>query len=607
MRKIFVGVLLFFISTGMITAQTFTELADLNLVGTWNGSLEWADYDTDGDFDLLVSGYYTGVGDPITILYRNDGNDQFTASNLELFPAGAGDADWADFDADGDLDLALMGYDSDVRVTKVYRNDGDDNFTVMPADLAQVRTGAVSWGDYDQDGLPDLLLSGDLDTSNGVTKIYRNKDNETFLEVDAELIGLRSSSSTWGDFDGDGDLDILLCGYLGDFEHLTTIYENLGSGEFNQVDLGLTGVGYGSVSWGDYDNDGDLDILMLGRVIAGPPAVPLTTVYRNDNGVMVDLDPTQDVFVGLHRGNGEWVDFDGDGDLDIMIAGEDIEGLVYSQLYRNDGDDIFSEVDGGFMPFVRPAQAWADYDHDGDLDLAFSGRYASGDYRTKIYRHDSVNANTLPTPPVSLYAAMMGDAIELSWSPGADGETPATGLTYNVWVGSVPGQTDIVAPMAATLAGTRYIAGPGNAGLNDFFILRDLDEGYYYWRVQTIDTGLAGSEFSTEGIFQFDTGTVGLVETRSVDRLQLANYPNPFNPSTTVYYQIFTAGPVELSIYDLAGQLVKTLVDDYRTTGEYFVPWDGQNESGQRAASGVYHYRLITPAGELTRKMNLIK
>jgi len=86
------------------------------------------------------------------------------------------------------------------------------------------------------------------------------------------------------------------------------------------------------------------------------------------------------------------------------------------------------------------------------------------------------------------------------------------------------------------------------------------------------------------------------------------NYPNPFNPETTIRYDLSDESIVNLTIYDMSGQVVRTLVNDQAmSAGQYKSVWDGRNESGQKVASGIYFYRLY--AGEFTanKKMLLLQ
>jgi hypothetical protein len=85
------------------------------------------------------------------------------------------------------------------------------------------------------------------------------------------------------------------------------------------------------------------------------------------------------------------------------------------------------------------------------------------------------------------------------------------------------------------------------------------------------------------------------------------NYPNPFNPSTQIDFSLPEPGPVQLKIYRLDGQLVRTLVDGPRDRGAHQVIWDGRDDAGHRMSSGVYFYRITTGPYEQTRKMSLVK
>lgn len=86
----------------------------------------------------------------------------------------------------------------------------------------------------------------------------------TFTDIDAGLTGVLSSVVTWCDYDNDGDLDILIAGEDGPFDLTTKIYRNDGNETFTDINANVIGVNLGSVAWGDYDNDGDADILICG-------------------------------------------------------------------------------------------------------------------------------------------------------------------------------------------------------------------------------------------------------------------------------------------------------------------------------------------------------
>ncbi len=114
------------------------------------------------------------------------------------------------------------------------------------------------------------------------------------------------------------------------------MYRNDGAGVFTDVDAGLTGVAWGSVAWGDYDRDGDLDILLAGGErydYQGQAIRFVTKLYRNDNGVFTHVGAN---LPGIFEGKAAWGDYDNDGDLDVLLAGYDGD-MGLSKVLRNDG------------------------------------------------------------------------------------------------------------------------------------------------------------------------------------------------------------------------------------------------------------------------------
>jgi hypothetical protein len=85
------------------------------------------------------------------------------------------------------------------------------------------------------------------------------------------------------------------------------------------------------------------------------------------------------------------------------------------------------------------------------------------------------------------------------------------------------------------------------------------------------------------------------------------NYPNPFNPSTTIQYQIANSGPVKVEIFNITGELVRTLADTYQSAGKYSVYWDGKDKSSRQVASGIYIYRVMFENSILSKKMLMLK
>ncbi len=460
--------------------------------GVTDAIVAWGDYDGDGRLDLVVTGRSGST--PTTKLLHNDSGGVFTDTGASLPGVFYGAIAWGDFDNDGDLDLLITGYGvSGAPVTKLLRNDGAGTFTEIASGLPNVVASALAWGDFDGDGRLDIILIAQ-NGSQPVTKIYRNAGGGSFVDMGANLAALFAGSVACGDYDNDGDLDILLMGYDGSGP-VTKVYRN-DHGVFTDIHANLPNVDNGAAAWGDYDNDGRLDIALVGSTYSGGVSAPIAKVFHNDGGgnftdIGAALTPVSLASVG-------WGDYDNDGDLDLVVSGSTPSGNV-TKVYRNDGG-VFVDIGADLTGVSGGHVAWADYDDDGALDLLVAGYSGSG-FLTTLYRNQSGTANSAPAPPPGLNAVVGADQVTLGWDAASDSETPSTGLTYNVRVGTTPGGVDVVAPMASASTGIRWLPEAGNGGENGARAIRRLRPGTYYWSVQAIDTGLAGSQFSPEESF----------------------------------------------------------------------------------------------------------
>ena len=219
------------------------------------------------------------------------GQDEFTEqTSISLTGVKYSSAAWGDYDNDGDLDLLITGNADDGIVSKIYRNNGNNSFTEQTSiSLLSVRMGSVAWCDYNNDGYLDILLTGvhnPGEQQQFVSKIYHNNGNNTFTEqTSISLPGVSDASVAWGDFDNDGLPDILLTGLTQSNGIISRIYRNNGNNTFSeQTSISLIDVTTGSVAWGDYDNDGYSDILVTGESGVGrilSPPVDSAQFYRS--------------------------------------------------------------------------------------------------------------------------------------------------------------------------------------------------------------------------------------------------------------------------------------------------------------------------------------
>ncbi len=326
---------------------------DITTAAANNGSSgAWADYNNDGYLDLYVSNKGIPPANPGgNFLFRNSGPPDYTLQRILNQPVDdvqfinhTYTSSWVDYDNDGDLDLHVIenGYQLD---DYFFENDGSGNFQATEAEFVKPGTmpGAAqaNWLDYDNDGDQDVLLTQSGRPHGGEeNQLYQNMLSESgslgFTEItDSGLnhFGLDYSAS-WGDFDNDSDLDVL----LGNFDGTNFLFRNVGGNNFTQITsnaVAMDNVSTQGSGWADYDNDGDLDLYTVtsntstnapggpGRLFRndGPQGFTLTT--GNEVGAIATLSA-----LGM---GGAWADVDNDGDMDLLVT-----NAANDFLLRND-------------------------------------------------------------------------------------------------------------------------------------------------------------------------------------------------------------------------------------------------------------------------------
>ena len=206
--------------------------------------------------------------------------------------------------------------------------------------MADVSHGSVAWSDYNSDGYLDLLLSGQTAGGTAVSQLYRNQGGVSFSAVTTGLPALHDGSAAWGDYDNDGDPDLLLAGF-DVFTPTAKIYRN-DSGTFVDINAALvtTNAQWTRAAWGDYDNDGRLGC------IAG--AVIQTRGYITTTATTYSAIFTQDWRCRAERQSLAWGDYNADRRLDILLTGRTAAMYIRKFIETNSRRSIL-------RPLRRPA------------------------------------------------------------------------------------------------------------------------------------------------------------------------------------------------------------------------------------------------------------
>ncbi len=313
----------------------FTLISGTPFLGVHFSSVEFADIDNDGDEDVLITGKNTQL---ITSLFTNDGNGIFSEVIGTPFDSVyRSTVEFADIDNDNDLDVIISGVSSltisSQKITKLYSNDGSGNFAeVFGTPFEHISRGDIEFSDIDNDGDLDVFISGSNDSFIMVSKLYTNNGVGNFSEMTGTTIeAVSSSSACFGDIDNDGDKDLLITGTNGGSSFISKLYSNDGTGIYTEIlNTPFEPVSDGEVKIIDADNDADFDLIITGSA--------RTHLYINDgNGNFQKITGT--VFTGVYKSAIAFSDIDNDGDQDIYaVMGGAYAGDVYQNaLFVNPG------------------------------------------------------------------------------------------------------------------------------------------------------------------------------------------------------------------------------------------------------------------------------
>jgi hypothetical protein len=528
---------------------------------------------------------------------------------------------FVDINRDGWLDFVVAnGNDMARQRVVVYYNNGNGTFPTTPswqsADIDY--HGHLDVGDVNGDGWLDVAVSvyigaGGFNTP-GKVKLYLN--NNGTLSSNPDWVSgdnVYTFSCAFGDANGDGWLDLAVAGGESYYNHpeQPRIYYNIGGMLESLPSWKATASQYSyDVNWADFDNDGDLDLVFAGE------STP-NRIFENVNGT-ISLTPIWQSTDASQYANSLFIgDVNNDGFLDLAISDNNqLGGTGKFKIYLNNNGTLNT------TPFWTSSWSGygsgitlADIDNDNDLDLITGGWWQP----VRIYLN---NGGTFATTPQ--YTSTSTSVVEVIVMGDVDKDA-----TYNVQEIFISDGTRKLFYMPRTPLQSldRVIVDTDTLQYNEYCY--DLENGWISLAAQP-DSGaaiLVDASVSWDldmGITNWDNNkgnylflnTINPVfaeqeETVPDDFVLYQNYPNPFNPTTKLSFVIGSASGgslVTLKVYDVLGNEVATLVDEFKPAGRYEIEF---NAVGTRRdlslASGVYFYKLQAGSFVQTKKMVLLR
>ncbi|HSD64172.1 MAG TPA: FG-GAP-like repeat-containing protein [Ignavibacteriaceae bacterium] len=578
----------------------------------------WGDYDNDGDIDIAIAG-------KSTLIYKNDGLDLFNTVDEAPLSINADHrgwtCSWGDYDNDGFLDLIIThpsGFlGSPEQPCLLLKNNGDGRFTNITGyyftdNIAPYTV--ATWYDFDQDGDIDLFIaSGPANGSGHRDYLYRNMLMETdtvnFVRIDDLVIGTDlQDGQVWNfiDYDNDGDYDAFITNYGGAIDHF---YRN-DNGTYVSVSNAMTVAGqHLANTWADVDNDGDPDVAITGE--GG------TSFYRNDDGVFNNIS-TAFTLSGSPRG-ATFGDYDNDGDMDLFVSGSgDTKGL-----FRNDN------TNGNHWIEINCSGTISNWSAIGTRIKTKAVINGNPVWQLRdISGQNSFNSQNSLRVHFGLKDAVLVDSLVILWPSGQSAVytnltaddiytfreiIPSGFLRCNFSADRISGNDSLTVHFTdLSLTDT---AKPVISWMWDFNNDGTIDatEKNPEWTytvpgTYTVKLSISNST-STLSRTRLDYITINPLtgipseETDIAEKFALyQNFPNPFNPSTSIRYIVGKGQVVSVKVYDVLGKEIAQLVNEYKTPGTYQVKFDGS-----KFPSGLYFYRYYAEGFNEVRKMVLLK
>jgi|GEM_PF-381614 len=466
-------------------------------------------------------------------------------------------------------------------------------FTIIPPGGGPGRFGSQQVITTAADGTQDVYAAGldgdgDLDVlsaniSDYEIAWYANDGAGNFGNQQHIVVMDSANSVQAADLDGDGDMDVLSAG-----DRKVAWYANDGAGNFG-VQQVITSAADGAqdVHTADLNGDGHLDVLSA-SASEGDTKIAW---YANDGAG--NFGGQQIISTAVVWPKSVYTaDLDGDGDQDVLSASEEDDKFAW---YANDGTGHFGtqQVISTAANGARDVYA-ADLDGDGDQDVISA---SEDDSKIAWYANDgsgNFGGQQLLTAEVDEYTAVSVCAIDLDGDGDQDvlSASRVDGIAWHANNGAGEFEPRQTITFNVEYATSVYASDLDGDGDQDVLSASTGDDKIAWYRNETPNDS---------------TTTIGPNSTIPKEYALFHNYPNPFNPVTTLKYALPKDTKVHLSVYDITGRKVATLVQDQQQAGWHEVQWHGTNDLGQSVSTGVYFYRIVAGDFVDVKKMVYMK
>lgn len=355
-----------------------TPINTTALPGVANGRAGFCDFNQDGYKDILITGAVANI--PSTQIWRYDTT---TASYLQdntnaLPPLFASAFDWADYDNDGDQDLLLAGASTIHQDgTYLYRNQGNGILAPIAQSLPGNHAGTIKWADWNGDGSHDIYLSGYSVYKGAYMEIYEQDTQGNFQLAATPATAESYIKGGFGDFDGNGTTEIVLSAQDSGANFYSQIIEfSNGNPKTTNIPLLIDP----QFQWADLEGMGSLIMVGIGLYKGDVSQVTRQKAGNNWLATNDTLPKLEAMAFSLGKLNGDPLP-------DMAICGFTAGGQRETSLWVRYSNSYFPYA--ATLPGVNGGVELADFDNDGDDDLLLFGEMDNGIFITRVYRNDA--------------------------------------------------------------------------------------------------------------------------------------------------------------------------------------------------------------------------